>query len=50
LRFSRKTFDTALAEECVYFGKKGDSSLVIKKYLSDIHGGGAEDVVIIFRD
>ncbi|MBZ5239763.1 site-specific DNA-methyltransferase [Pseudomonas aeruginosa] len=38
-RFSRDTFEKALSEDRVYFGKKGDSLPVIKKYLSDIQGG-----------
>ncbi len=38
-RFSRKTFDLALKEDRVYFGKKGDSSPVIKTYLSELKGG-----------
>jgi len=38
-RFSKKTFETALSENRVYFGKKGDSLPVIKKYLSDIQDG-----------
>lgn len=38
-RFSRNTFDLALKEDRVYFGKKGDSSPVIKTYLSDMRGG-----------
>ncbi len=38
-RFSRATFDTALAEGRVYFGKDGNRLPVIKKYLSDIQEG-----------
>jgi adenine-specific DNA-methyltransferase len=38
-RFSRATFDAALAEGRVYFGKDGDRLPVIKKYLSDIQDG-----------
>ena len=38
-RFSKKTFEAALADNRVYFGKKGDSLPVIKKYASDIKKG-----------
>ncbi len=38
-RFSQGTFQKALEENRVYFGKKGDSLPVIKKYLSDIQDG-----------
>lgn len=38
-RFSESTFKEALAENRVYFGKKGDSLPVIKKYLQDIQQG-----------
>jgi len=38
-RFSRSTFEDALAESRVYFGKDGDRLPVIKKYLSDIQNG-----------
>lgn len=38
-RFSRKTFEEALKDNRVYFGKKGDSLPVIKKYLTDVQGG-----------
>lgn len=38
-RFSRSTFEDALAEGRVYFGKDGDRLPVIKKYLSDIQNG-----------
>ncbi len=38
-RFSRATFETALAEGRVYFGKDGNRLPVIKKYLSDIQEG-----------
>jgi len=38
-RFSRSTFEAALAEGRVYFGKDGDRLPVIKKYLSDIQNG-----------
>jgi len=38
-RFAETTFKEALAENRVYFGKKGDSLPVIKKYLKDIQQG-----------
>jgi len=38
-RFSRATFETALADGRVYFGKDGNRLPVIKKYLSDIQEG-----------
>lgn len=38
-RFSKETFETALAEGRVYFGKDGNRLPVIKKYLSDIQEG-----------
>ncbi|MDU7582379.1 site-specific DNA-methyltransferase [Aeromonas sp.] len=38
-RFSQKTFQEALADGRVYFGKSGDGLPVIKKYLSEIQGG-----------
>jgi adenine-specific DNA-methyltransferase len=38
-RFSRATFETALSEGRVYFGKDGDRLPVIKKYLTDIQDG-----------
>jgi adenine-specific DNA-methyltransferase len=38
-RFSKETFESALRENRVYFGKKGDSLPVIKKYLSEIQSG-----------
>ncbi|WP_194856810.1 site-specific DNA-methyltransferase [Alloalcanivorax venustensis] len=38
-RFSRETFEKARLEDRVYFGRKGDSLPVIKKYLSDIQEG-----------
>jgi adenine-specific DNA-methyltransferase len=38
-RFSRATFDQALAEGRVYFGAKGDSMPVIKSYLTEVADG-----------
>ncbi len=38
-RFSKSTFEKALSENRVYFGKKGDGLPVIKKYFSDVQGG-----------
>lgn len=38
-RFSKETFEIALRENRVYFGKKGDGLPVIKKYLTDIQDG-----------
>ncbi|MES2644037.1 MAG: site-specific DNA-methyltransferase [Myxococcota bacterium] len=38
-RFSKRTFEAARAEDRVYFGKKGDSMPVIKKYVSEIREG-----------
>ena len=38
-RFSRKTFEAALADGRVYFGKDGNRLPVIKKYLSSIKPG-----------
>ncbi|MCM2401424.1 site-specific DNA-methyltransferase [Rhizobium sp. S153] len=39
--FSRETFDTAVAEGRAYFGKKGDSLPIIKRYLSEVRDGVA---------
>jgi adenine-specific DNA-methyltransferase len=38
-RFSKTTFEAALAEGRVYFGKNGDRLPVIKKYLTEIQVG-----------
>ncbi|MBF0093336.1 MAG: site-specific DNA-methyltransferase [Alphaproteobacteria bacterium] len=38
-RFSKSTFETALADGRVYFGKDGNRLPVIKKYLSDVQAG-----------
>lgn len=38
-RFSRETFETARAENRVWFGAKGDSLPVIKRYLSRVQAG-----------
>jgi len=38
-RFSRSTFEAALADGRVYFGKDGNRLPVIKKYLTDIQDG-----------
>ncbi|OHC11953.1 MAG: DNA methylase N-4 [Pseudomonadales bacterium GWC1_66_9] len=38
-RFSKETLNQALLENRVYFGKKGDSLPIIKKYLSEIQEG-----------
>lgn len=38
-RFSRSTFDQALAENRVYFGKDGDRLPIIKKYITDVQDG-----------
>ncbi len=38
-RFSKTTFEEALAEGRVYFGKDGDRLPVIKKYLKDVQDG-----------
>ncbi|MBO1518099.1 site-specific DNA-methyltransferase [Oceanisphaera pacifica] len=38
-RFSKSTFEQALQENRVYFGKKGDGLPVIKKYISEVQGG-----------
>lgn len=38
-RFAESTFKEALADNRVYFGKKGDGLPVIKKYLRDIQQG-----------
>lgn len=38
-RFSKKTFEKARAEGRVYFGSKGDSMPVIKRYLSEVQDG-----------
>ncbi|CAE7760104.1 mod [Symbiodinium sp. CCMP2592] len=38
-RFSKTSFDKALAEDRVYFGKNGDSLPIVKKYLSDVQDG-----------
>lgn len=38
-RFAESTFKAALEDNRVYFGRKGDSLPVIKKYLSDIQQG-----------
>lgn len=38
-RFSQETFEIALLENRVYFGKKGDGLPVIKKYFADVRDG-----------
>jgi adenine-specific DNA-methyltransferase len=38
-RFSRATFEKALADKRVYFGKDGNRLPVIKKYITDIRDG-----------
>ncbi len=38
-RFSRATFDTAVSENRVYFGKDGNRLPVIKKYIKDVQVG-----------
>ncbi len=38
-RFSRETYEKALSENRVYFGRDGNRLPVIKKYLSEIQGG-----------
>lgn len=38
-RFKRETFETALSEGRVYFGKDGDKLPVIKKYITDVKDG-----------
>lgn len=37
--FSRETFTKALAENRVYFGKKGDGMPLLKRYLSEVQEG-----------
>ena len=37
--FSRATFEAALADNRVYFGKKGDGMPILKRYLSEVQGG-----------
>lgn len=37
--FSKETFTNALAENRVYFGKKGDGMPILKRYLSEVQGG-----------
>ena len=37
--FSKATFELALKENRVYFGKKGDGMPIIKRYLSEVQGG-----------
>ena len=37
--FSKATFERALRENRVYFGKKGDGMPIIKRYLSEVQGG-----------
>jgi len=37
--FSKETFTTALAENRVYFGKKGDGMPILKRYFSEVQGG-----------
>lgn len=37
--FSRETFARALAENRVYFGKKGDGMPILKRYLTEVQGG-----------
>jgi adenine-specific DNA-methyltransferase len=37
--FSKDTFAKALAENRVYFGKKGDGMPILKRYLSEVQGG-----------
>ena len=38
-RFSKATFEAALADNRVYFGKDGDRLPIIKKYIEDIQSG-----------
>lgn len=38
-RFSKSTFETALTENRVYFGKDGNGLPIIKRYLSDVKDG-----------
>lgn len=38
-RFSRASFQKALEEDRVYFGKDGNSLPIVKKYLSDVQDG-----------
>lgn len=38
-RFSQASFEKALAEKRVYFGKDGDSLPIVKKYLSEVQDG-----------
>jgi len=37
--FSKETFTNAIAENRVYFGKKGDGMPILKRYLSEVQGG-----------
>ena len=37
--FSKETFQKALSEGRVYFGKKGDGMPILKRYLSEVQGG-----------
>lgn len=37
--FSRATFEKALSEKRVYFGRKGDGMPIIKRYLSEVQDG-----------
>lgn len=37
--FSRETFEEALAQDRVYFGKDGDRMPIIKRYLSEVQDG-----------
>lgn len=37
--FSKDTFERSLAENRVYFGKKGDGMPILKRYLSEVQGG-----------
>ncbi|WP_146855910.1 site-specific DNA-methyltransferase [Brevifollis gellanilyticus] len=37
--FSKDTFTKALADNRVYFGKKGDGMPILKRYLSEVQGG-----------
>jgi len=37
--FSKETFARALAENRVYFGKKGNGMPILKRYLSEVQGG-----------
>ena len=38
-RFSLDTFNKALEENRVYFGKKGDGMPIVKRYLTEVQGG-----------